>query len=152
MALKTIGSEAYSKQVSKDFCGKCVPFFDQVLSDASKAAVHDDATEILQILCETKVEYVETKDVSSLIQTTISKIEDKAYRQSNRKRCAGILASLSRASNAKEFADVVKKTAARCEKALAEKDVFGCELGAFARYDCRKDGSGKRLVAESATA
>ena len=152
VALKTIGSEAYSKQVSKDFCGKCVPFFDQVLSDASKAAVHDDATEILQILCETKVEYVETKDVSSLIQTTISKIEDKAYRQSNRKRCAGILASLSRASNAKEFADVVKKTAARCEKALAEKDVFGCELGAFTLgMIAAKDGSGKRLVAESAT-
>ena len=54
-----------------------------MLSDAI-AVVHDDATEILQILCETKVEYVETKDVSSLIQTTISKIEDKAYRQSNR--------------------------------------------------------------------
>ena len=127
VALKTIGVEGYSKEVSKEFCGKCVPFFDRVLGDANKATVHDDATEILQILCETKAEFVEAKDVSSLIQKTISKIEDKTYGQTSRKRCAGILASLSRAANAKEFADVVEKTAARCEKALAEKDVIGCE-------------------------
>ena len=57
VALKTIGSEAYSRsRFLKDFW-EVRPFFDQVLSDASKAAVHDDATEILQILCETKVEY-----------------------------------------------------------------------------------------------
>ena len=89
MALKTIGVEGYSKEVSKEFCGKCVPFFDRVLGDANKATVHDDATEILQILCETKAEFVEAKDVSSLIQTTISKIEDKTYGQTSRKRCAG---------------------------------------------------------------
>lgn len=152
VALKTIGVEAYSKEVSKDFCGKCVPFFDGVLGDASKATVHDDATEILQILCETKAEFVESKDVSSLIETTISKIEDKTYGQTSRKRCAGILASLSRAANAKELADVVEKTASRCEKALAEKDVIGCELGAFTLgMIAAKDGGGKRLVAESAT-
>ncbi|CAL6447156.1 unnamed protein product [Bathycoccus prasinos] len=152
VALKTIGVEGYSKEVSKEFCGKCVPFFDRVLGDANKATVHDDATEILQILCETKAEFVEAKDVSSLIQKTISKIEDKTYGQTSRKRCAGILASLSRAANAKEFADVVEKTAARCEKALAEKDVIGCELGAFTLgMIAAKDGGGKRLVAESAT-
>ncbi|CAL6443773.1 unnamed protein product [Bathycoccus prasinos] len=152
VALKTIGVEGYSKEVSKEFCGKCVPFFDRVLGDANKATVHDDATEILQILCETKAEFVEAKDVSSLIQTTISKIEDKTYGQTSRKRCAGILASLSRAANAKELADVVEKTAARCEKALAEKDVIGCELGAFTLgMIASKDGGGKRLVAESAT-
>jgi hypothetical protein len=152
VALKTIGVEGYSKEVSKEFCGKCVPFFDRVLGDANKATVHDDATEILQILCETKAEFVEAKDVSSLIQTTISKIEDKTYGQTSRKRCAGILASLSRAANAKELADVSEKTAARCEKALAEKDVIGCELGAFTLgMIAAKDGGGKRLVAESAT-
>ena len=58
-------------------------------------------------------------------------------------------------SDTKEFADVVKKTAARCEKALAEKDVFGCELGAFtlgmiAAKGWQNDGCGRVMKAPPA--
>jgi len=152
IALKTITGEAYaySREVSKDLCSILIPFFDLVLKDENKASLHEDVTEIVQILCETKSEFVNSKDVASLLKTTTAKIQNAGNTLTNRKRCSGILASLSRNVNMKQLTELVKVTSARCEKALKESSIVDCELGAYTLgMIAAKDEKSKRLLAET---